>query len=961
MQTPQSLLRRTLAALLSFELAVGGVPARAWAEGLEDLASAEETVVEQVVEQDVPVEADEPAELVEPTPDVLPAEAADEVADPDDAATGEADSQAQQIQQVVDQQGQDAIGDQPVADVEADQATKLDKAPEALAAPEDATVSVSAAVVGVDSEGTRQVWVARKAYELPEGSTVEDLTKQMLDGSGLSYEGSTSQYGWSLDSITSADGRTLAFDPQTWDYWQLFVDGASSELGASSVTLADGMAVTWYYSGWGQSLPDEQSVTATCEVFGPDGTWSTHRELTMSEGSTAADLTEAALAAAGYTYASSTSQYGWSLDSITAPDGTVLAFDPQTWDYWQLFVDGTSSDVGASSVTLVDGMTVSWYYSGWGEDLPSAEIEVDPTAERPSYEAEWSGYKGTDLSGTVAADTPTEEAELLWSASLLPSGKQYANVSDPILVNGSVYIVADAVLHQLDAATGAEKAQAPLAGTVSYTSRIRYADGLVLVPLEGGRVQAITADKLVTVWLSDEVPELPGWAGSLAPQQNSSTIITHGGYAYLGTTDGLGSGGNLLCLSLETGATRWSHASGSGYYWAGCAMTDAGLVVADDGGTLSLIDALSGEVRATLALGVGSRASVVAADGSTVYVVTKDGVLRKVTVADGSLSEAANVKFASSSTTTPTIAGSRIVVAGVSESYTGVLGIVDPTTMQVVQTVTKAGDANIPGDIKSAPLVATTSDGIYAYFTANNLPGSIYVYKLGEALAAELFKPASDAQNYCMSSVIADANGVLYYTNDSATIFALKAVEKTDDKTDDGKTDDGKTDDGKTDDGKDGKTDDGKKDSGGSKKDDKQQDQGQKPNGSNANGGTRTAYIQVRSNTLGTAASSTPKRATESAAGTDRQTSANPKQEKDAADDAGATTEKADEDKVVEVEPYDGDLIEREPAPDDTEPVQKEEQAKGKLPIWPIVGMALGSVVLLLAVFGRRRDDGDEE
>ena len=230
------------------------------------------------------------------------------------------------------------------------------------------------------------------------------------------------------------------------------------------------------------------------------------------------------------------------------------------------------------------------------------------------------------------------------------------------------------------------------------------------------------------------------------------------------------------------------------------------------------------------------------------------------------------------------------------------------------------------------------------------------MYKLGEALAAELFKPASDAQNYCMSSVIADANGVLYYTNDSATIFALKAVEKTDDKTDDGKTDDGKTDDGK-----DGKTDDGKKDSGGSKKDDKQQDQGQKPNGSNANGGTRTAYIQVRSNTLGTAASSTPKRATESAAGTDRQTSANPKQEKDAADDAGATTEKADEDKVVEVEPYDGDLIEREPAPDDTEPVQKEEQAKGKLPIWPIVGMALGSVVLLLAVFGRRRDDGDEE
>ena len=53
--------------------------------------------------------------------------------------------------------------------------------------------------------------------------------------------------------------------------------------------------------------------------------------------------------------------YGLYLNTITSPyTGEKLGWDQATGKYWQLFVNGTASDVGASSVFLKTGDVITW-------------------------------------------------------------------------------------------------------------------------------------------------------------------------------------------------------------------------------------------------------------------------------------------------------------------------------------------------------------------------------------------------------------------------------------------------------------------------------------------------------------------------------------------------------------------------------------------------------------------------
>ncbi|MFR4802054.1 MAG: InlB B-repeat-containing protein [Eggerthellaceae bacterium] len=97
--------------------------------------------------------------------------------------------------------------------------------------------------------------------------------------------------------------------------------------------------------------------------------------------------------------------------------------------------------------------------------------------------------------------------------------------------------------------------------------------------------------------------------------------------------------------------------------------------------------------------------------------------------------------------------------------------MIDIATMTLEKSVV-AGT----GQSQSAPLISVQGDGIYAYFTCNSTPGGVYRYKLGDDAAEQLFVPEGDMQNYCLASIVADAEGNLYYTNDSGTLFKLSAA-----------------------------------------------------------------------------------------------------------------------------------------------------------------------------------------
>lgn len=643
----------------------------------------------------------------------------------------------------------------------------------------DPNVSASVSVIGVDAFGEDEVWAAATPYELPAGSTAADLTEAMLAATGLTADHGVGPYGWFLNSITSPDGRVLGWDEATGRYWQLFVNGEAASTGAGGVTLQPGDEVVWYYSTDGASLDDagKAKVTVTAQVIGPDAagedsSWVGLTQVSLPQGSTAADLTERVLDAAGLEADTGTGSYGWFLNSITSPvTGEVLGTvetEPGVWSYWQLFVNGEVSDLGAGSVELGPGDEVVWYYSSYGESLPTNDVEVNPDAwaERPSdWEAEWDGPDSGALSGVP---TPTEGGELAWSVELGSNIDASVYASDPIIVNGRAYVAVGDELRAYDAASGEVLASARLATAINSVARMVYTDGLIVVPLGGGRLQVLTADTLTTVSLSEPLAE---------GQQALSALTVSGGYAYFGTTNSSGTEGSYACVNLRTGAVVWSTRD-AGNYWTGGVFAGGRLVTVDSAGVVRVRDARTGEAVGALELGGTVRAQLVAdpSDPSTLYAVTNDGTLHRVSVAaDGSLAETGSVRFAASSTSTPTIVGSRAYVGGATEGFTGVLAIIDLSGMTVERAVTGfASGATLPGDVKSTPTVSVRDDETYVYFTCNAPGGAAYLYRLGDGYARVLYQPEAAQSNYTMASVVAGADGALYYVNDSGHLFRLE-------------------------------------------------------------------------------------------------------------------------------------------------------------------------------------------
>ena len=165
-------------------------------------------------------------------------------------------------------------------------------------------VEVSFSIIGTDADGKAQTWVAPTQLKLDEGATAADAFIKLQEKTGFKakYDPNTA-YGFYLESITSpSDGRTLAYDPTTYAFWQLFVDGASSSVGASSVKLTQGQKIEFAYTAGSSSPVVKDQVAANVTVIGRDAqgktqTWVDNAQYVVTSGSSALDLTKVALEA----------------------------------------------------------------------------------------------------------------------------------------------------------------------------------------------------------------------------------------------------------------------------------------------------------------------------------------------------------------------------------------------------------------------------------------------------------------------------------------------------------------------------------------------------------------------------------------------------------------------------------------------------------------------------------------
>lgn len=776
--------KRGLVAFLAFAMAFGTTPAQLWAEGAEGIAEA-------VAQAATPDENGSGESATSPAADL---NASGVVAN---GGTAEQDAAATTSGPTDKTEDDSAAGNEaPVAstsDASKQDAAVVSAAGEAKTQPakaESQDVSATCSVVGTDAKGAQQTWAAAQRITLKEGSTAADLSEQLFKQAGLTTDyDPNGTWGRALNTITSPfdKDRKLGYDSATGAYWQLFVNGSASEVGAGGYTLKDGDSVVWCYSKYGDPAPEQVSVTM--EIIGKKTgiaqRWTNPSIQVFVKGTSIKDASAAYFDALGIK-SKMYDEFGyWGVYSLVSPlDGIELS------GAWSFFVNGVPGSQLDSDYVLKSGDKIVWAFAP-GDTVPGVDsVVVDPGAARPNWDSDWPGYTSADK--VTDAPVPTKDAEAKWVSELKGSNEWSKGISDPLLVGDYLYVVVGSKLLKKDVDTGETVAESPLAAKIDSTSRMVYTGGVMLVPLSSGRLQALTVDALATVWVTDELP-----AGPDGAQQSLASITVRDGFAYFGTASASwsdSSDGYLLCVRISDGKVMWQHKNenSKGYYWAGLAFSGNYGVIADDSGTVSTVDPETGKTVASLKIAERVRTTVLV-DGSIAYVVSADGVLHKLSVGtDGTLSELGKVTFGGSSTSTPVLANGKIVVGGSStesfmggyqNKYTyhyGQLAVIDAETLSVDYSICKADGSYIRqgasggGDVKSQPVVSVQNGETYVYFTSNNNPGGIYRYRIGDDEAELLYTPVAGDQQYCMASISVGSDGSLYYVNDSGKLFAVK-------------------------------------------------------------------------------------------------------------------------------------------------------------------------------------------
>ena len=653
-------------------------------------------------------------------------------------------------------------------------------------------ISVSCTVVGQDASGAQQTWAQPTTALVEEGTTAADLSEQAFKKAGIGAKTGKGTYGWYLESLTSPFNKTVTLSSEkvnenTWKFWQFFVNGQAANVGAGNYTLKAGDKVTWVYAFDG-TMPGQVSVSM--EIIGKKDEkaqrWTDPSTQVFVEGTTIKDASAAYFDAIGIE-SKMYDQFGyWGVHSLVSPlDGTELS------GAWSFFVNGVPGPQLDSDYVVRSGDKIVWAYAP-GDTVPNPdEVVVDPSASRPTdWKADWSGNSNAVVKNV---STPTGTLASSWTFDWRAySGATYPNASEPIVVNGNVYLAVNKRLLKIDAESGKVLAESNLQTAIGYTTRPIYTKGLVIVPLDGGAVQALTADTLTTVWVTDSVSK---------SAQSNSQLTVDGNYLYVGTVDvdygtSTYNNGHLTRINILTGAVSWQHVNADeGYYWTSATVGDGYILVPTSAGTVEMLSKSTGDVLGSVSVGaIVNSSCVLSKDGKHAYVISRDGKLHVLALSDANARASSRISEErvidlglTGCACMPTLYGNKLIVGG-EVSGGSALAIVDLDNDFATTLVSSADGSVLPaGGIKGAPLVSVQADDTYVYFTVNygatsdyvnyTSGGGVYRYKMGDAQATGAFSAAGH-NNYCDSPIACDAKGNLYYINDSGTLFKLSGGVK---------------------------------------------------------------------------------------------------------------------------------------------------------------------------------------
>ncbi len=434
----------------------------------------------------------------------------------------------------------------------------------------------------------------------------------------------------------------------------------------------------------------------------------------------------------------------------------------------------------------------------------SVILAAAPASNLPDYSGEWPTFRNSKnnnaLTNSVTPDSAAT-AELKW-AKKYGSGWGPKAVNVPIIVNNHIYIARNDDIFCLSKDTGEAVVSGKLASPQGGygTNSMVYAEGMVFVQLGNGHIQALRADTLESLWVTESIGD-----------QTISPITYYNGYIYTGTWGSETKEQNFACFSVtdedptngfETKYATWLRPHAGGYYWVGAYVNDVCAVFGSDDGSsgsnsptavLYSVNPVTGRIIDTIDNVIGDIRCTVVYDSGRVYFTTKGGYLYSVGLNTNGTFDHNSIKsiqIGSMSTSTPVIYKGRLYVgcSGKGYDWNGDSGsgiaVVDVSGGKLE----KIYKASTPGYPQAGPLVSTAFESstgkVYVYTTYNNNPGGIYIIEdsAGQtepsANNGNLYVPEKAYQQFCISTICADSEGTLYYKNDSGMVIAVKSKAK---------------------------------------------------------------------------------------------------------------------------------------------------------------------------------------
>jgi len=420
-------------------------------------------------------------------------------------------------------------------------------------------------------------------------------------------------------------------------------------------------------------------------------------------------------------------------------------------------------------------------------------------------DAEWYNFRNSDTNmGITNAATPKENyTQLKWASQF----DEYVGV--PILVGGYMYVASGGYFYKLNTSDGSQAAKVQMAtplvaGTTGISPTYIKEKGLIIVPLDNGIVHAFNVSDLSTAWIYQDLatPTVNGAQTNSVGQggQLLTPMVYHNGYVYGGFSNNDTSTRNFVCLNADNGQLTWYYPSAGGFYWAGPVVVGDHIVVGTEksaGKLLSIKATQSAQLaepaysldlvaaNGTTVLGNQRSSMAYDSESSRVYFTTATGYIcsAAVNAQTGELSDLRSYQEpnCTSSTFTPLVYGDYVYYsAGKYNAFYFIVAAKD-----TLQTVAKVKMLNIA---KNAFLLSTAYEQsekyLYFYSTYNANPGGMTLIKVptdktptNETLVLEEIYDARGYEQYCFTAPICDANGTIYYRNDSKTIFALARSE----------------------------------------------------------------------------------------------------------------------------------------------------------------------------------------